>query len=86
MRGWMGERESALSTFADDRAATVARQFQWAVEELSFDKVNHLTLSSLVPQRTRAESAPRVGAASVAARDETRERSARDAASTPLTR
>jgi len=34
MRGWMGERESALSTFADDRAAAVARQFQWAVEEL----------------------------------------------------
>ena len=30
----MGDRESALSTFADDRAATVARQFQWAVEEL----------------------------------------------------
>jgi hypothetical protein len=34
MRSWMGDRESALSTFADDRAATVARQFQWAVEEL----------------------------------------------------
>ena len=34
MRGWIGERESALSTFADDRAAAVARQFQWAVEEL----------------------------------------------------
>ncbi len=34
MRGWMGERESALGTFADDRAAAVARQFQWAVEEL----------------------------------------------------
>lgn len=34
MRTWMGERESALSTFADDRAAAVARQFQWAVEEL----------------------------------------------------
>lgn len=34
MRGWMDERESALSTFADDRAAAVARQFQWAVEEL----------------------------------------------------
>jgi hypothetical protein len=34
MRGWMGERESALSTFADDRAAAVARQFQCAVEEL----------------------------------------------------
>ena len=34
MRGWMGERESTLSTFADDRAAAVARQFQWAVEEL----------------------------------------------------
>jgi hypothetical protein len=34
MRGWMGQRESALSTFADDRAAAVARQFQWAVEEL----------------------------------------------------
>jgi hypothetical protein len=34
MRGWMNERESALSTFADDRAAAVARQFQWAVEEL----------------------------------------------------
>ena len=34
MRSWMGDRESALSTFADDRAAAVARQFQWAVEEL----------------------------------------------------
>ena len=34
MRQWMGDRESALSTFADDRAAAVARQFQWAVEEL----------------------------------------------------
>ena len=34
MRGWMGERESTLSSFADDRAAAVARQFQWAVEEL----------------------------------------------------
>jgi hypothetical protein len=34
MRSWMGDRESALSSFADDRAATVARQFQWAVEEL----------------------------------------------------
>src|SRR5438046_1313105 len=34
MRRWMGNRESALSTFADDRAAAVARQFQWAVEEL----------------------------------------------------
>src|SRR5882762_8440267 len=34
MRQWMGERESALTTFADDRAAAVARQFQWAVEEL----------------------------------------------------
>jgi len=34
MRSWMGDRESALSSFADDRAAAVARQFQWAVEEL----------------------------------------------------
>jgi hypothetical protein len=34
MQSWMGDRESALSTFADDRAAAVARQFQWAVEEL----------------------------------------------------
>src|SRR5438046_9976737 len=34
MRRWMGNRESALSTFADYRAAAVARQFQWAVEEL----------------------------------------------------
>jgi hypothetical protein len=34
MRRWMGDRESALGTFADDRAAAVARQFQWAVEEL----------------------------------------------------
>src|SRR6266550_504929 len=34
MRRWMGDRENALSTFADDRAAAVARQFQWAVEEL----------------------------------------------------
>ena len=34
MRRWMGERESALTTFADDRAAAVARQFQWAVDEL----------------------------------------------------
>jgi hypothetical protein len=34
MRRLMGDRESALGTFADDRAAAVARQFQWAVEEL----------------------------------------------------
>jgi ribosomal protein L14 len=34
MRSWMGDRESALSSFADDRAVTVARQFQWSVEEL----------------------------------------------------
>jgi hypothetical protein len=34
MQRWMGDRESALGTFADDRAAAVARQFQWAVEEL----------------------------------------------------
>jgi hypothetical protein len=34
MQKWMGNRESTLSTFADDRAAAVARQFQWAVEEL----------------------------------------------------
>ena len=34
MRTWMGDREHALTTFADDRAAAVARQFQWAVEEL----------------------------------------------------
>jgi hypothetical protein len=34
MRRWMEHRESDLSTFADDRAAAVARQFQWAVEEL----------------------------------------------------
>jgi hypothetical protein len=34
MRSWMGDRENALSTFADDRAAAVARQFQWAVDEL----------------------------------------------------
>src|SRR2546430_5936474 len=34
MRRWMGDRENALSTFADDGAASVARQFQWAVEEL----------------------------------------------------
>lgn len=34
MRRWMGDRETTLSTFADDRAAAVARQFQWAVEEL----------------------------------------------------
>src|SRR5207248_11226839 len=32
MRRWMADRESALSTFADDRAAAGARQFQWAVE------------------------------------------------------
>src|SRR5438477_167359 len=32
MRRWMGDRESALSTFADDRAAAVARQFQWGGE------------------------------------------------------
>jgi hypothetical protein len=34
MRSWTGEREGTLSTFADDRAAAVPRQFQWAVEEL----------------------------------------------------
>jgi hypothetical protein len=34
MRDWMAHRESDLSTFADDRAAAVARQFAWAVDEL----------------------------------------------------
>jgi hypothetical protein len=34
MRTWLRDRESTLSTFADDRAAAVARQFQWAVDEL----------------------------------------------------
>jgi hypothetical protein len=34
MRTWILDRESALSTFADDRAAAVARQFAWAVDEL----------------------------------------------------
>lgn len=34
MREWMAHRESDLSTFADDRAAAVARQFAWAVDEL----------------------------------------------------
>lgn len=31
---WMRTREADLSTFADDRAAAVARQFAWAVDEL----------------------------------------------------
>jgi hypothetical protein len=34
MGEWMAHRESDLGTFADDRAAAVARQFAWAVDEL----------------------------------------------------
>jgi hypothetical protein len=34
MRRWLAQHETTLDTFADDRAAAVARQFQWAVEEL----------------------------------------------------
>jgi hypothetical protein len=34
MRGWMSERESELSVWSDDRAAALARQFDWAVAEL----------------------------------------------------
>ena len=34
LRTWMVGRENDLSTFADDRAAAVARQFAWAVNEL----------------------------------------------------
>lgn len=52
MRRWMGDRESTLSTFADDRAAAVARQFQWAVEELVSARAELRGVESL---RVRAE-------------------------------
>src|SRR5438445_7847994 len=52
-RRWMGDRESALSTFADDRAAAVARQFQWAVEELVRARAELRKVESM---RVQAES------------------------------
>ena len=63
MRGWMGERESTLSTFADDRAAAVARQFQWAVEELVSARAELRSVESL-----RAEAEERAATAAEQAR------------------
>ena len=62
MRSWMGDRESALSTFADDRAAAVARQFQWAVEELvraraELRKVDAMRVHAEAQARTVLEKA-----------------------------
>ncbi len=58
MRRWMGERETTLSTFADDRAAAVARQFQWAVEELVSARAELRTVEGLrVEAEERASSA-----------------------------
>ncbi len=62
MRKWMGDRENALSTFADDRAATVARQFQWAVEELvraraDLRKVEGMRVEAEARARAAAEKA-----------------------------
>lgn len=52
MRRWMSHRESDLSTFADDRAAAVARQFAWAVDELVGLRAELRRVDAL---RTRAE-------------------------------
>src|SRR5438445_3557896 len=65
MRRWMGDRESALSTFADDRAAAVARQFQWAVEELVRARAELRKVEAL---RVQAEERA-AGAADAAGRD-----------------
>src|SRR5881296_3476768 len=66
MRRWMGDRESALSTFADDRAAAVARQFQWAVEELvraraELRKVEGMCVQAEARAKAVAESARQDG-------------------------
>ncbi len=58
MRRWMGARETTLSTFADDRAAAVARQFQWAVEELVAVRAELRNVEALrVEAEARATSA-----------------------------
>jgi hypothetical protein len=58
MRRWMGDRETTLSTFADDRAAAVARQFQWAVEELVAARAELRNVEALrVQAEERAASA-----------------------------
>jgi hypothetical protein len=66
LRSWMGARESALSSFADDRAATVARQFQWAVEELvraraEFRRVDGMRVDAEERAKSIAESARQNG-------------------------
>ena len=65
MRRWMGDRESVLGTFADDRAAAVARQFQWAVEELVSARAELRKVEAL---RVQAEERA-AGAADAAGRD-----------------
>jgi hypothetical protein len=58
MRRWMGARETTLSSFADDRAAAVARQFQWAVEELVAARAELRSVEALrVQAEERAASA-----------------------------
>src|SRR2546430_663531 len=74
MRRWMGDRESALSTFADDRAAAVARQFQWAVEELvraraELRKVEGMRVQAEARARAVAENARQDGEDLRAARE-----------------
>src|SRR5207245_7729431 len=74
MRLWMGDRESALSTFADDRAAAVARQFQWAVEELVRARAE---LRKVEGMRVQAEARAAI-AATEASSDAEEMRAARD--------
>lgn len=74
MRRWMGDRESTLGTFADDRAAAVARQFQWAVEELVRVRAELRTVETL---RVQAEERAR-NAADDARRDSNDLRVARE--------
>src|SRR2546428_1868496 len=74
MRRWMGDRESALGTFADDRAAAVARQFQWAVEELVSARAELRKVEGL---RVQAEERAAI-AANEARRDAEELRAARE--------
>src|SRR2546422_4358123 len=74
MRRWMGDRESALGTFADDRAAAVARQFQWAVEELVSARAELRKVEGL---RVQAEERATI-AANEARRDAEELRAARE--------
>src|SRR5438552_15679160 len=59
MRRRMGDRESALSTFADDRAAAVARQIQWPVQGLVHARAEQRRVLGL---RAQARARPKAGA------------------------